>query len=203
MPESHSGTGPAPGRARSALSRLVRWVSAAIFLVATIGFLGLAVGPHLLGYRTMTMLTGSMSPTIRPGDVIIDTPEPTSDLRVGQVITYSIPVYDHHVESHRVATIHRLPGGGVVFTTKGDANARPDPWTAVIHAPTVWQERAVVPGAGTVIRFLRQPAVASLARWAAPAVAVIMILAAIWAKSSPDAGSDDDVAGRAAPEAAG
>ncbi len=36
-------------------------------------FLFLAIGPHLFPYQTMTMLTGSMVPTINPGDIAVDT----------------------------------------------------------------------------------------------------------------------------------
>src|SRR6476646_6583750 len=47
------------------------WQITATVLAATAAaaFLLLAIGPRVLGYRTATMLTGSMSPGINPGDV--------------------------------------------------------------------------------------------------------------------------------------
>ena len=51
------------------LRRVVRGLGNLLLLVVVLAFTGLAVGPHVLGYRTMTMLTGSMAPGINPGDV--------------------------------------------------------------------------------------------------------------------------------------
>ena len=61
--------GPAAGQATLAGSRRVSspWLVRGIVVVAVVAFAGLAVGPHVLGYRTMTMLTASMSPVHRPG----------------------------------------------------------------------------------------------------------------------------------------
>ncbi len=41
---------------------------------AAAAFLLLAIGPHVFGYRTATMLTVSMSPGINPGDVVVTVP---------------------------------------------------------------------------------------------------------------------------------
>ena len=70
-------------------------------------FLVLAVGPHVLGYRTATMLTGSMAPGIVPGDVVVTVPRPASEVAVGDVISYRIPIEDHRVETHRVIEVTR------------------------------------------------------------------------------------------------
>ena len=48
------------------LQRLVRGLGNVLLLVVVLAFAGLAVGPHVLGYRTMTMLTRSMAPGHRP-----------------------------------------------------------------------------------------------------------------------------------------
>ena len=42
-----------------------------LLIVAALVFLFLAVGPRFLNYQTSTMLTGSMSPGINPGDVVV------------------------------------------------------------------------------------------------------------------------------------
>ena len=75
-------------------------------------------------------------------------------MRVGQVISYHIPVGDHHVQSHRVIEVVR-GGGQPLVRTKGDANTAPDPWTARLNGSTAWQVRAVVPKAGWAIVWLR------------------------------------------------
>ena len=68
------------------LQRLVRGLGNMLLLVVVLAFAGLAVGPHVLGYRTMTMLTGSMAPVINPGDVTVAVQEPAADLAVAAAI---------------------------------------------------------------------------------------------------------------------
>ncbi len=70
------------------------WLVRAIVGLAVAAFLLLAVGPHVFGYRTMTMLTGSMAPEIEPGDVTVVTPIDVADVTEGMVITY----HQHFVE---------------------------------------------------------------------------------------------------------
>ena len=57
------------GTPRTVLGAVYRWIARVLMVVAVAAFAGLAVGPHVFGYRTMTMLTGSMAPKINPGDV--------------------------------------------------------------------------------------------------------------------------------------
>ena len=63
-----------------ALAFLGRWSVRLLVATAVAAFAVLAAGPHLLGYRTMTMLTASMAPGIDPGDVVITTPLAVSDV---------------------------------------------------------------------------------------------------------------------------
>src|SRR3954465_3745595 len=138
-----------PGRSVAALGRRItglvfRWAVRLLIAVAASAFGLLALGPHVLDYRTMTMLTGSMSPVIDPGDVTIVTPLPVDDVAVGMVIAYHIPVDDHHVVSHRVIDVEHGADGSVTVRTKGDANAAADPWQARLRGDTTYQVRAVV-----------------------------------------------------------
>jgi signal peptidase len=163
-------------------------VGAALVLVA------MTIGPRLFHYRTATMLTGSMVPTINPGDVIVDVRESAADIRVGQIITYQIPVDDHRVESHRVIWDLHLRNGAVLFRTKGDANNGADPWTARAGAgQDVWRVRTVVPLAGDVIRFLRRPAAQIVLTRMLPILLLGSVLLSIWRRPSR-AGEDDDEA---------
>lgn len=162
------------------LRRLAGLLSTLLLGLAVLGLLSVTLGPRLLHYRTATMLTGSMSPGIRAGDVIIDTPLALRDVRVGQVLTYSIPVDDHRVLSHRVIEVQHPTPGTLNIRTKGDANSAADPWTATLSGSTVWQVRAVVPKAGTVIRALRTPVVHNLLTGAVPVLVVCWLLLGIW-----------------------
>jgi signal peptidase len=125
-------------------------------LAAIVAALGLGVLPHLGLYRTLTVLSASMQPTFSPGDIVVVRPEPIQQLRVGQVISYSVPVGAHQVETHRVVAILRGKGTTTpVIRTKGDNNTVVDPWTAQLNGSTVWRLQAVVPKAGYAINLMR------------------------------------------------
>ena len=141
---------------------------------------GLAVGPHVLGYRTMTMLTGSMSPDIDPGDVIVVTPLPISQVQAGMVISYHIPIDDHRLVTHRVLAVETSPEGAVTVQTKGDANDHPDPWTAVLEGDTAYQATAVIPDLGHLITALRTPTLTHTLVYGLPAVLAAWLLLGIW-----------------------
>ncbi|WP_164478021.1 signal peptidase I [Nocardioides pantholopis] len=171
---------------RRALGRLVSWTFTALLLTALVAFLGLAVGPHLFGYRTVTMLTGSMAPEINPGDVIVTKPKPADQVEVGDVLTFRAPVEGKPVETHRVVKVGRTAQGELVIRTKGDANAAPDPWRARIEGETVWETVRVIPSAGKVLRVLRAPALQQGLFWSALASLVLIGLARIWKRREPD-----------------
>ena len=166
--------------ARRLLAGTTRWFVRGLVVVAALAFAVLAVGPHVLGYRTMTMLTGSMSPQIDPGDVVISTPLDVHDVTEGMVISYHIPVADHSVVTHRVVSVESGPAGTVTVQTKGDANEAVDPWTAQLQGDTAYQVRAVIPEAGHLIQALRTPTIAPVLLYGAPTLLVGWLLLSIW-----------------------
>jgi signal peptidase len=168
------------GPTRRFLARALPWVVRGIVLVAVVAFAGLAVGPHVLGYRTMTMLTASMSPAIDPGDVTIVTPLAVTDVTEGMVITYHIPIGEHQLVTHRVMSVEQGTDGSVTVQTKGDANESIDPWKATLAGDTAYEVRAVVPEIGHVIHALRTPAVATALVYGAPALVAGWLLLSIW-----------------------
>lgn len=165
---------------RGLLGLATRLLANLVLLGAVLVFLGLAVGPHVLGYRTMTMLTGSMAPLINPGDVTVVTPLPAADVEPGMIISYAIPVEDHRVVSHRVVSVTRGDGGSVTVQTKGDANPGVDPWTATLQGDTAYQVRGVVPELGTLIRLLRTPGLQPALVWGVPALVAGWLLLSLW-----------------------
>jgi signal peptidase len=152
--------------------------------LAVLTFALLAVGPHVLGYRTMTMLTGSMAPEINPGDVTIVTPIPVSEITEGMVIAYHRPIEDHSVVTHRVVSVEKAGNGTVTIQTKGDANEAADPWTATLDGDTAYQVRGVVPMLGHVIEALRAPIVTQALLYGAPALLAGWLLLTIWRPAS-------------------
>lgn len=180
-----------PARRPAAVIRRVgSAVSTLLLLVAAVAFLFLAVGPHVLGYRTATMLTGSMAPLIKPGDVVVSVPKPASELVVGDIISYHIPVEDHRVETHRVVAVTHDSSGRLAVVTKGDANNGKDPWVATLEDDTVWQTKAVVPYVGSWIRTLRTPIVQGGLFWGALGAFVLIALWRIWATEPKEASGE-------------
>jgi signal peptidase I len=185
LPTCRTLRAPLTGINPPAVRHLLRGLNMTANLLATVAmlaFAGLALGPQFLGYRTQTMLTGSMAPRIETGDVLVAREVPAHDLAVGDVISYHIPIGDHRVESHRVVSIAPAPGGGLLVRTKGDANSAVDPWTALIDTDTVLKMDFVIPRIGTVIRVLRQPGIAPALHFGAPALFAVLILYSIWTR---------------------
>ena len=168
------------GLTRRILGRTTPWLVRGILGVAILAFAGLAVGPHVLGYRTMTMLTASMAPEIEPGDVTIVTPISVSDVTEGMVISYHIPIDDHRVVTHRVVSVEKDAAGAITVQTKGDANEAIDPWDATLRGDTAYQVRAVIPEIGTAIQALRTPVLLPVLLYGAPTLLVGWLLLSIW-----------------------
>jgi signal peptidase len=166
--------------ARQLVGHLVPWLMRGTVGLAIVAFLGLAVGPHVFGYRTLTMLTGSMAPKINPGDVVVVTPLATAEVAKGMVVTYHIPIGDHSLITHRVISVQHDTQGNVTINTKGDANKAADPWTATLQGGTAYQVRGVVPAIGNLIRALRTPGVTDVLLYGAPALLAGWLLLSIW-----------------------
>ena len=174
------------GTTRRILGRVTPWLVRAILGLALVAFAVLAVGPHVFGYRTMTMLTSSMAPQIEPGDITIVTPIAVSEVTEGMVISYHIPVADHSVVTHRVVSVESGPAGTVTVQTKGDANTAVDPWQATLQGQTAYQVRAVIPELGHVIEALRTPVVSKALIYGAPALLAGWLILAIWRPAEDD-----------------
>jgi signal peptidase len=103
------------------------------------------------GYRMYVVHTGSMTPTYRPGDIVVDRPNP-STYTAGEVITFRHSDLSSDVVTHRVVSVNAQG-----IHTKGDANATPDAWTI---RPDQVRGQAVldIRRAGYVAVYFQQPA---------------------------------------------
>ena len=63
----------------------------ASFGVVVLGLLTLVVGPQLYPFESFYVRSGSMSPTIPVGSLVIATRTPASKLHVGDVIVFERP----------------------------------------------------------------------------------------------------------------
>jgi signal peptidase len=143
--------------------------------------LGLGIVPHTGWYRTVTVLSASMRPRMPEGSVAIITPERPEQVRVGQVITYQVPVGDHRIITHRVVAVTEgLGSAHPVIQTKGDANNAPDPWLARIDGGTTWRARFSLPWIGRLISWLRGPTLHTGLVRVVPALLTVFWLVTIW-----------------------
>jgi signal peptidase I len=168
------------GERPSMVQRLISLLGTLLLILAVVAVLFLAIGPRFFGYQTATMLTGSMSPGIDPGDVVVTTVQPVSEVAVGDIISYHIPVEDHRVETHRVIEVIHGEDGSTAVRTKGDANQSEDPWIATLEGNHLYEAKAVIPGVGNVIRALRTPTVSHILVYGVPTVLVGGLLMMIW-----------------------
>jgi signal peptidase len=92
--------------------------------------LGMAVvvsAPAAFGWRTLTVMSGSMTPTIRTGDAVVVRPVRPATIRRGDIVTFRDPEGADRLITHRVQAI-RVEASTIEFTTKGDANNAAERW---------------------------------------------------------------------------
>lgn len=155
------GTSRRRGGTRHLIGVLLSWccglVAAAIVALAV----ALTAVPAIAGGHTLTVLSGSMTPALPVGSVVVDRPEPVGSLRVGDIVTYTTTggSGDPVLITHRIVAVQH-GSGSPVFTTKGDANdvadrqpvraeqIRGEVW---YHVPYVGTVRDILLSKGTVL----------------------------------------------------
>ena len=115
--------GQRPGR----LAALLRGAATVGGTVVVIVLLVATIGPRLLPYRTFTVLSGSMEPTIPVGSMIFDREVQASDLARGDVVTFHPPGQPEKLVSHRIVRVEETKRGSFLVT-RGDSNGVVDDW---------------------------------------------------------------------------
>jgi signal peptidase len=133
-----------------------------------------------------------MSPWMRPGDIVIDTPMRAADLREGQILTYHLPAGSRKLVTHRIVRIVEK-GDFPVIQTQGDANNTADP-VARLDESRVWRARTVVPKVGYALNAMRSPKMRILGSVLAPILLLGVWLLRIWGKRPDDDGAEADLA---------
>lgn len=126
----------------------VRLALLTVILFAMAAVTVLIVIPRATNGVAMTVLTGSMTPGIPVGSVVIDRPVDPGTLRVGDVATYQAEPGVEKYVTHRIVAID-TDTTPTTFTFKGDANraADIDPIPATAIRGQVWFH---VPYLGTI-----------------------------------------------------
>ena len=113
-------------------------------LIVGLGVLGVALGilVFFANLHFQTVTSGSMRPTVSPGDVAITQSVPVDSLKVGDIIVFFPPSSTEAV-MHRIVSLEN----GVI-KTRGDANTVEDSWQIKLTGTTAYRMVAVVPFLG-------------------------------------------------------
>ena len=145
------------GRRGSATARS----ASSVFCALCIALAAVTIVPGLLGYQRYVITSGSMTGAYDRGSIVYERAVPVEELRVGDVITYTPPpgVSDGGMLTHRISWTGRDALGRRLFETKGDANAKADPWRFVLDKPTQARVSFHVPLVGYAYAALSVPRV--------------------------------------------
>ena len=105
--------------AKAAFILLLVFINLTAFLFVQSKFTGEA--PNLFGRQLLSVLTGSMSPAIDAGSLILVRETEPEEITVGEIITYRGSTINAPLTTHRVQRIEK-DGTGIRFITKGDRN---------------------------------------------------------------------------------
>lgn len=111
-----------PAQARNnKINSIIKWIGYALSGIL-ISFSVLSASGFV---KARIVLTGSMEPIIKPGDVVLLAPTPRTQPQLGDIVSYTARRFSG--ESVGVFT-HRIIGGDPVngWLVKGDANPSPD-----------------------------------------------------------------------------
>lgn len=154
----------AGGSAQGGVRRVIPTALAGICLGTFAGLmLTVVIAVQFLGYRILTVQSGSMEPALMRGDIILTRPVPIADLERDDIILFEDGVQTRILVAHRVAGVVNVTTNVVnsssgeessyktrILRTKGDANPLADP--GVVDATRLRGELFLtIPGAGYVL----------------------------------------------------
>jgi signal peptidase len=157
-------------------------------VVTVSGIVGLAcvtwwVVATLAGLSLIVVTTGSMSPTIPTGAVVVARPVPASEIQTGQVVTVPRPGSVLPI-THRVIAVDDVPTDQKArsLTLRGDANATPD------RAPYVVREAQLTIASAPMVGSVLQGLDSRLLRGLLIALVGLVIIWTFWpTRRGPDA----------------
>jgi signal peptidase len=143
------------------LSRLVTAVLVVILLaMVTFAVSSKIAGgsPKVMGKELLTVLSGSMEPTIHTGSIIAVTPSPdTAALKTGDVITFKSLDDPNVLITHRIIEIKTMDSQ-LHFITKGDNNDAADPSPIPASNVVGVYTDVTIPYLGFIINFMKSKA---------------------------------------------
>lgn len=113
------------------VKNVICWLLLIILTVGIVTFLFVRINggtPNVFGYSIQRVVTGSMEPTLKVGDIIINKDiEDVSQLKKGDIITFKGgSEFENNRVTHRVYVAPYEREGVYYLRTKGDANSNAD-----------------------------------------------------------------------------
>jgi signal peptidase len=163
VPAGPQGLRLAARAASSVLAVLVAMAAVLAIVIAIATHLSRDGGYTAFGHPVLTVLSGSMAPAIRTGDLVVEDPvtlAQAQNLRPGQIVSVLDVSGSHKVITHRIVAV-RVVHGAVSYVTKGDANNAPD---ATLRQPSdvIGVFRFAIPRGGYALGALHRPLVLGL-----------------------------------------
>jgi len=116
-------------------------------------FLIVSILPITGNFKILTVLSGSMEPSIHTGSIVIV--KPVNDYKIGDVITFGPYTKTETPTTHRIQDI-KVQAGQETYITKGDANESPD-LKEITRKDIIGKVRFSIPLLGYVVAFVRKP----------------------------------------------
>ncbi len=131
-----------------------------LWALAALGVLsGALLAANRAGWiQPVVVISGSMSPGIAVGDLLLATPTPIEELEPGTVATLTSARTGNYV-THRVVAVEDR-GDHYAITMRGDANDNNDQEEYLVKPDArVWQPAFILPGVGSIATEMGRPGV--------------------------------------------
>lgn len=134
------------------LRAFLTWAVAGFVLAVLLA----AALPQALGNTSMVVRSGSMTPAIRTGDIVVVRPIAPTEAAIGDIVTFKDPAGSDRLLVHRVRAISRV-GDDVEVITRGDANTTQERWKVPADG-TIGTVVYRVPALGFAVAWIGSPA---------------------------------------------
>jgi signal peptidase len=159
---------------------------AALITGFVIAIAAVLLAPLAIHGRPLTVMSGSMTPTIRTGDVVVALPVKPLNVRPGDIVSFKDPGHGGALVTHRVRQMRRR-GARMDFITRGDANTGTEHWSTPIDG-TIPRTVLRLPKLGRPLVFARTR-VGLLTMVLGPLLLLgILEIASIWKDADDDSG---------------
>jgi len=119
-----------------------------------VGFLtAFSLLPIKGNYKLMSVMSGSMHPTIKVGSLIVVKSIPVKNYKIGDIITFRPEGATKDNVTHRIVGIEQKEGT-LFFKTKGDANDTPDQ-KLVAPNQIIGKELLAIPFMGYLLTYIK------------------------------------------------